>query len=345
MTRILVAGGGEGARQRLSSLLRIGDRIVIEATLDNAESEIRRETPDVLLALLPDSGGPSLLRTLVAADPVGGMYVIAVTSDGHHPRLVASAVAAGSHDVLCAPFTDHELRMRVDAQRRLARWMSSRNSRDPASPTASSPLTDLRAWHYLGDLVADDFEATFGRAVNIEERWPTFTATSRLAAISMTLPTEQLELCISVVADPSVRCWLGETLLGAPDTTADMLDDILRELANVAGGALKRAVSVEGPILTTGIPANGRSMPTSGSGSRCWTVDLDDGVALAVIAEVYRRTSRRVSARRLVEGMVVASDVRNQAGVLLLPSGTRLTLTTAQRLSHILDTELVEVAS
>jgi hypothetical protein len=42
--------------------------------------------------------------------------------------------------------------------------------------------------------------------------------------------------------------------------------------------------------------------------------------------------------------MVLVTDVRNAAGVVLLPGGTRLTSTTAEKLRRLLDTTVVEVS-
>ena len=64
-----------------------------------------------------------------------------------------------------------------------------------------------------------------------------------------------------------------------------------------------------------------------------------------LIADARTRANRRVPARRLAEGMVVVKDVLNGAGVLLLPSGTRLTSTTAERLSRLLDQTLIDVCA
>jgi len=343
--RILMVGEQDEARQRLSRSLQSERRVVVDATPENGAAEIRRQPPDVLLVLLPDSGGPDLIRALCTADQVGGMYVIAVTAEHHPARLVSSVLAAGSHDVLCAPFTDQELCACVDVHHRLSRWISTRIRIESKPKPPRAVLTDLRAWQYLGDVIADDLETMIGRSLVIEERWPTFTEGTQSAAISMTLPAEQLELCISIVANVTTRRWLGENLLGDPAATDETLDDVMREMANIAGGALKRAALVEGPVLTTGIPVDSRSLPRRESGARCWTIPLDGAASIAVIGEVRRRANCRIPARRLIEGMVVVSDVRNNAGLLLLTSGTRLTSTTAQRLSNILDSMMIEVSA
>jgi hypothetical protein len=243
---------------------------------------------------------------------------------------------------MSAPFCAQELRARVDVGRRLRRWIA--NSPVEA-PVTRSVVDELRTWRCLGDVVADDLEIMLGRPLTVEEGWPKLAEPIRLATISMSLPSEQLELCVSLVADTLTRRWLGETLVGDVDAADEILDDLMREMANVAGGALKLAAVAEGAVLTTGLPVDGRSLPGRGSGTKCWTISLGAGLMVAMIGEVRRRANRRIPAHRLSEGMVVVGDVRNGGGVLLLPSGTRLTSTTAERLSNLLDLTLVEVAA
>jgi len=344
--RILVVG--DNAKARLLTRLQLLDQSsVIDLDTAMADEEIARQPPQVLVYLFPEIGGPERLRTLCAADKTGCMYVISVTGASHPPRTISSAFAAGSHDVLSAPYCGQELRARVDVRKRLRRWMSTRIrlERRPTAPPLPSILDDLRAWQHLDDVIADDFESMLGRALTIEERWPLFGETIQLATISMTLAAERLELCISIVADNATRKWLGECLLGDPQAPEESLDDILRELANVAGGALKRAALVEGPVFSTGIPVDGRSLPQRDSGARCWTIPINETASLSVIAEVRRRSNRQIPARRLSEGMIVVNDIRNLGGMLLLPSGTRLTSTTAQRLSELLGMAMIEVST
>ncbi len=341
--RVLIVGDDTARRAEVARHLDADEYVLIDASLESAQAEVQRQPPEILLILVPDGGGLDLLRALRAADASGRMYVIAVTSAHHPARMVSSAVAAGSHDVLCAPYAPQELRARVDVRRRLARWIAGRPRDVPAVEPVRPKVDDLRAWHYLGDVVADDLETMLGLPLCVTQGWPTFTATTQHATITMTMATDQLELCISIVADAAARQWLGATLLGDAAASEEALDDVMRELANLAGGALKRAARAEGPILSTGIPVDGRSLPRRESGARCWTLPVDAQTQLAVIGEIRHRANRRIPARGLVEGMVVVADVHNPMGILLLPSGTRLTTTTAERLSDLLDTTLVEV--
>lgn len=342
--RIVIAGEHAPARAALGLHLRSDAHELVDASLETAHAEIQRQAPEILLLLLPDAGGLELLRTLRAADGSGRMYVIAVTAEHQPARMVTSAIAAGSHDVLCAPYTVEQLLACVDVRRRLGRWLATRPREVAPGDPAHPKVEELRAWHYLGDVIADDLETMLGRPLRITPGWPAFTDSLQLATITMTMATEQLELCVSIVADTATRQWLGASLLGDAAASDEALDDVMREMANLAGGALKRAARAEGPVLSTGIPVDRRSLPRRESGARCWTIPIDADTQLAVIGEVRHRANRRIPARGLIEGMVVVADVHNGLGTLLLPSGTRLTVTTAERLSALLDTALVEVS-
>ena len=114
------------------------------------------------------------------------------------------------------------------------------------------------------------------------------------------------------------------------------MQDALRELANTAGGALKRAALGEGITLTTGIPRD----DTAGrfpDKHACYTLKLaGDTGCLAVVGEIRTRSNERISAAQLAEGMILAHDIRSEGGVLIVPAGSRLTATSANRLAAML---------
>jgi hypothetical protein len=64
------------------------------------------------------------------------------------------------------------------------------------------------------------------------------------------------------------------------------------------------------------------------------------------VAEIKERANRRVPASQLIEGMVLAHDLRNDCGILLVPSGSRLTGTSAARLAKMFGDKIyLEVAT
>ncbi|HEY4244458.1 MAG TPA: hypothetical protein VGM88_31810 [Kofleriaceae bacterium] len=326
-------------------MLQSGNHQVEAYDHAEAEAAVRGKLPDVLLYFVPESDGPAQLRALRGADPDGGMYVISVIGVEHHPRLLSSMVAAGSHDLLRMPYCAEELLVRANVQARLRSWMSAHaaggtKARDPQG------IRDSRVLKFLGDVVTDDLETMLGRPLQLTESRPASLGTrTRLAMIPMTLASEQVELCISIVTDVEARKWIGANVLGDPDVTDDVLDDVLREMVNIAGGAVKRAILPEGIVLSTGLPIDGQEPIEYSSSTRSWRIALEDSVALTVIAEVRSRANRRIPASGLSEGMVVVGDLHSQTGTLLLPAGTRLTATTAERLGRLLDEFLVEVSA
>ena len=169
----------------------------------------------------------------------------------------------------------------------------------------------------------------------------------RAGTIPMSLTRENVELRVSVMADIASMRWLGASILGDAGASSEMLDDVLRELANTAGGVLKRTALTEGVTLTTGIPTT-RALadrPTDAAMS-AWVIDLAGGEAtVAVVVEVWRTKQVRLEAAKLCEGMVVTRDLLNAAGAILLPAGTCLTSNLAARVVQNLGGRfVVEVA-
>jgi hypothetical protein len=196
-------------------------------------------------------------------------------------------------------------------------------------------------------LICEDLGAIVGEVVEPIAGWPgNFGRELRGATITMSLALDRIALRVSVMGDRSALKWLGKAVLGdgcAPEAT---IADMLREMANTAGGAIKRAALPENLTLTTGIPSNATNVRFEGPGVQSWTMPLDGGKAnLAIVGEIRERDNQRVPVTGLREGMVLAHDLRTESGALLVTAGSRLTSTTAERLAQVLGPRfLVEVA-
>ena len=258
--RVVVAGVGQ-EHERITRVLRARGAIV--AT--DGDCDVLLVGPGVDLEHVPPS-----------------TYVIGVVDAG---------ISAGYHDVLHAPFDDDELWARVDVLDRLAGW--------PLAPVRSRPsqrtIDSARAWRFLGDIVTADLQQLFERPIEISRRLP-MSPPIRVATIPMVLARDHIELAISIVADRDACEWLAATLLGDANANEAAIDDVLRELANVAGGSLKRGVLPEGLVLSTGIPVGGDARfadaLNAGASVRSWCLELDDHVSLTVIADVRARPNR-----------------------------------------------------
>jgi DNA-binding response OmpR family regulator len=336
--RVLIVSDDANLRRRLAGELESTRRTASACEVQRAPAAIRSQVPDVLVVHIATRDDLAIISSLAAE--ASSMYVLALLGEELPARASAAAIAAGSQDVLPMPYTREQLHLRVDARERLCRWIGAPH--DQAQVQAGMPK--LRSWQYLDTIVADDLEGMLGKRVTLTEKRMPAIAAMQLATIPMTLPDAQLDLCISIVADAPARTWLGVALLGDDTAGDEVVQDIMRELANLAGGAFKRSAFVERSTVGTGIPIDNDRTPF-GPHARYWEVATEDGCVFGLIADVRVRPNRRVPARRLAEGMVVVKDVVNGAGVLLLPSGTRLTSTTAERLSRLLDQTLIDVCA
>ena len=335
--RIVVVSEDMAVRDEVVATLESPSRTSLATDFEHAAIEILRNVPDIAVVHVSCVDDLAVIASLASLNATSATYVIALLGPDLHARGFALAVASGSHDALRMPLGRDELIMRVDARRRLCRWAKAIGPQDEPSVAA------LRGWQYLDAIVAADLESMLCRRVTIREK-SLPTGGSQLATIPMTHPTAQVDLCVSIAADPIARRWLASAMLGDDTAGDDVSRDIMRELANVVGGALKRSVQHEHTTLSTGIPIDS-DLSLCGAGARYWEIETEDGGLVGLVADVRRRPNRRVPAGRLAEGMVVVSDVCNGTGVLLLPSGTRLTSTTAERLSRLLGQTIIEVCA
>lgn len=324
------------------------DTYRVESVADepSAIAAISRESPQMIIFAAPPKGAPDLARRLAAADSSGQAYMLAVLDTTPPHKTITSLMAAGVHDVIRRPLIDEELLERVKAPGRLMRWTRSVLKPAVFDFSAELDITRLSAWQGLGSLVAEDLQQVVGLQFAVQSGWPEhFGSNVYGATIPMSLAGDELELRVSVVVDESTAKWLCESLLGDPSLDPAVRDDALREFANTAGGAVKRAALCDSVTLTTGLPVNERI--SAFQGEHCsWTLSADQGrIRFAVVGEIRRRINQRVAASTLSEGMVLAHDLRSEGGLLLAPAGSRLTSSTAAKLARLLGPKVfLEVA-
>jgi CheY-like chemotaxis protein len=311
----------------------------VEAVADEqaALAAIAREAPRIVLFALPAKGGADLVRRLRGADASGEAYLIALAEPSVSKSELAAVMEAGAQDFFRRPVVDAELLERLKGPARAVRWVKSLAKSAAFDLASPSNLRGLEAWTGLGPLAAHDLSEVAGKPFVVRKEWPApFVNDLRGATIAMSLAGEQVEVRVSIVADPIAVRWIKAALLGSPNTSIEAVDDALRELANTVGGALKRAALAENVALTTGIPFS--ETPSSAlQAETCWTLALGgDECCLALVGEIRERKNQRVAASKLEEGMILAHDVRNEGGILLAPAGSRLTSTTASKLAQML---------
>ncbi|HEY1814476.1 MAG TPA: response regulator [Kofleriaceae bacterium] len=327
---ILVASSDATLRRRLASWLAGTGHIVIEA--DNASSACEAITgkPDVIVVDWSLGGAASslLLRGLGQRH----RHYVVVYCAQPRPADITAIFAAGADDFIDAAAPREELLARIDGWTRRRSWTATIQIR--AIDLDAPGLDGLHVWREIDSIVATELGETLGDAL-----LPTSAAGPNVqwcGAITLTLPGERVALRFGVglAADQVDR--FAHAVLGGtadPDATADAL----RELANVAGGAIKRAASGDGVAITIGLPTADNIFDASGV--RTWTASSRSGLRLALAVVATPSHARSIRCCELREGMVLASDIRNATGALLVAAGSCLTTTSVERLACALDTE------
>jgi len=330
------------------ALVRALDPLHVEAVHDEATAlkAIARQSPRVIVFAVPPKGGPDLARRLRAADASGQAFQIAILEAASSGKEVAHLVAAGVHDFIRRPVIESDLLERIKSPARLIRWARSLTKPSVFDFSGKLDLTQLRAWGNLGTIVAEELSQMVGQTLVVADGFPQrFEGPLHSATLPMSLAGDQLEVRSSIVADARALGWLRETLLGDANAEQSATDDALRELANTASGAFKRAAAIENIVLTTGLPVSGGNERFPGD-CTCWSLSLGaEAGHLVFAAEIKERENQRVPASKLTEGMVLAHDLRNDGGILLVPAGSRLSGTSAAKLAKMLgDSIYLEVA-
>jgi CheY-like chemotaxis protein len=344
--KILVVDDIQHERQTIAQALGQAGYSV-EETKDPkvALTAIEREPVRVIVLVWPKTGGADFIKRVRSFEASEHTYVLAILDKQPHTEITA-LFAAGADDFLRRPVIREELVGRVDAPKRIQKWVAT-EKKAPLDWSSCVDLRRLRACREMGAIVAEDLGQLLGQTLGLAEGWmPELEDKPSGATIPMSLATEQSEVRVSIVVDAeSLRAMAG-LLLGDANAPRAALDDIVREMTNTAGGAVKRAAMSEDVTLTTGLPADDCAVPQQGETSRCWVASLaEPKVRIGIVGEVRRRENQRVAAAALREGMVVAADLFSDSGALVVRAGTRLSATTAQRVAAILGQRfVVEVA-
>jgi CheY-like chemotaxis protein len=323
------------------TLRRAGFYVVAVGDSASAVASVVRDAPESVV--FSWAAGTTFVRDVRAA-ATGNPHILALL-DPASAGGISRVLAAGVHDVLIRPFVDSELIGRLQAVSRT----TSRHVPPPPAEEAALASFDVRRlaiWKNLGPLVAADLSEMAGQELRATPGWPSNIGQPlRCATVPLSLVNEGLELLVSVAADPKTQAWLGRALLEEPAPDEAAMNDALRELASMAGGALKRMGLRERVAMTIGLPVNVRSIAPSREKAIAFAIRADrEEAPLAILAEVRDLPNKVVRASQLEEGMVVVHDVRTPNGMLLVTAGSRLTRTTAERLRRLLGTKsLMEV--
>ncbi|MFO0569041.1 MAG: response regulator [Polyangiaceae bacterium] len=355
------------ALQRIVSAL--GYEVRTARTGNEAKAQFAKQMPDVVLMdwMLPDVNGEALTKLVRQHDSDKYTYVVFVTSKAGVDNM-RSAFAAGADDYVQKPIHRDELAARLRAAERIVQLetrlrqrvlelesalrrldvnAAALGARVAASNTTAGapvavddavlePLTELATWSRLPEIARLSVSELLQGEFRLAD--PSGTPVEFDARILLTNVALGLQLVLSVAVPRRTAEVFAERLFGAADDDA-MLQDLLGEVSNTCMGAVKAAFSGEGSAWTAGIPISGRGESSAWLAENCRYSRsygiADDDASLTFGVGVRERPTSDRKVKELGEGMVLAKDVKDDLGRLLVASGTRITATLAERLRRV----------
>ena len=274
-----------------------------------------------------------------------GKPMLLVSHGGLPDEAVCQLIEAGADGDLRRPMSQRYFAARLSAiQRRAAPGQVAASAPAPAKAVAAAapapvvgPLERVRrskTWStsvgVLGE-AAGKFLTLPASVRTLPEQPPPVT----IAASILLLNTEhQLEVRVALATDAPSASALAVHLFG--EEGADLAGDVMTELANILMGTLKAGFSAEEIPFTGGlpelIPVEQALRPAVPYRSQETALFKIADASVLVYVGLRSRANVALVASRLREGMVVAKDVFNMRGMLLLNGGTRLSETMIERI-------------
>lgn len=325
----------------------------VDAVKDAASAiaALEKRQPDVIVVETAMTGvtGYELVKRLRAGEDMQSRHYVVMTASKPVTGDMKSAFGAGADDFVRKPINREELALRVEGAQRLRTWMKMVHAGGGAMDLSSGgDITSTQSWLAVEAGMCSDVGDMLGMTLT-----PT-TATNVMkgavlgAQLPLSMASENFEVRVAVAADKESTRILAAAMLGDENAAESDILDMLREFANVAAGCFKRTSASEGRVLTTGLPLNGSPVgfvSDTAKARKEWTATCGDlGATLRFEVQYITSESKHLPLKSLKEGMVLAHDLLNASGALLIRGGTRLTESKIAQLPRVLgDAALVAV--
>jgi len=354
----------------------LGHQVRGARTGGKAVEMMKERLPNLLVTdgLVPELGGEALTRLVRSQEAARYVYVLFVTSKTGHDAM-KMAFAAGADDFMTKPLERDELIARLRVADRIiqlesrlrtkVRELETTLRRLEATSAIASNAALARTQGAPAAVGADD--ALVPREIAEKQAWKRIESTIQrmlsdflqtslspappdagfqpklMRSITLTSVTLALEIHLMLSMEERVAQHIAVGLFG-PDPDPELVEDTLGELANLAMGGVKTSFAEEGVTLTSGLPS--KSEVTRDDAARLAAREQlfsSGDVRIGFALELARCPTRRVRSFELSEGMIFASPVTNEAGILLVPGGVRLVSSTIDRIVRTLPDQSFEV--
>lgn len=375
MNVLLLVSKGEPPKELIADMQREGHLVNSVTTPKAALDLMTRDPPDITLVSdeLVGDNFPAILQKTLNADDIYRSLVVVTGKDSADRR--TALFAAGVDDVAGPNVSPRELASRIKSVERIVRLerrlrervreLESALSRlemqavrrgvaiaaatKGGPPAQGTPFLLTPAWtgveEILGKMCLEYLQVPFQLVAGVALPG----SGSPGATVSLTDVEHELKIDLTFFAPASSARAIAAAFCGDPSIVDDeIIRDVLLELTNSGMGAVKSAFLNDGYKFAGATPkakvfASIDQLIKDAEAKRALTYRSESSFVHAVVA--VRRTPRvRIKASSLREGMVVAVDVVNEAGVLIIPAGTRLTETSADRIRRMVPKAEVELA-
>ena len=331
--KVLIASRTSRDHDRFAKALRsVGHDITYIDSPDKLPGALAAGVPDVAIVCSHDESWIAPLRL----SPTGHIYLIVALTE-LSGAAVRQAFELGADDVMKRVSSGAEVVGRVEAVTRIRHWVP----RMPANFLAGDDfdVLGLHTIQMLDSMLADELAQMVG--VPLESSGDLPAGVEFAAAVPLNLPSESVELSLVVGVESDSASAFSELLFGEV-VPSDVITDAVREFANTAGGAFKRAAMAEGHTFSLGLPVDHHAISPP-AGVKGWVLH-SDGVRLTIWVNASCSAPTHSATSDLREGMVLTQPVRNAAGMVLVAAGSVLTERTVNRLVQMVGpATLVEV--
>lgn len=311
--------------------------------------------PDVAIVNLsiPNAEMVSVITHLRAIRTTPPVYIIGVATATTDDQL-HTAYEAGLDIDLRGAMTNASLRARFRPAERIPRTAPA-----PATGHALTMqkvptmgpielVSRSTAWKTLQGELIKAASTFLTMNVSVGNKPDGDTKLSVVRGIALANVEQQLEIRVAIATDlPSAQA-LTTHIFG--EHTPDLEGDMLGEIANISMGSIKSAFSRDSIAFTGGLPEDVAPDKFYEFGGACQHMEMFvlqvQGARLQFRVGIAAKQNQQVTVMNLREGMVLASDVFNAKGMLMVRAGTRLSSTAAERLRQSLAlTQSVDVAA
>lgn len=358
----------------------LGHAVRVARSGAEAVSELAARVPDMIVTdwMVPELTGIEFTRHVRNQDLGRYVYILIVTSK-NKPVDIQNAFEAGVDDYLSKPFDRHELvarlraggrivdlesklRTRVveleSALRRLDASAAARGSAatqdltlparlsGPPALCANATLAKTNTWQRIDGVICHALsEFISGTLGEVSSPFPDWAFASQ---IRLTCAPLQCELTLTFFMSRESATRIAQTLFGDDAPEESTLQDLLGEMANTAMGAVRSGLLKDDLSFTAGLPvaldkASAARALESHAMRAARVAATDDGLVMGLAVMSKERANIRVKAKDIRENMVLAKNLCNAQGAMLVAAGTRVTATLAERLAKLAANEWVEV--